>query len=69
MFEGKEIDGKIGDVGHYFVDVSDKGEVEIGVSVKINLVAEAKKLAAKTATPIDDQAIAWLEKLMGATSA
>lgn len=65
MFEGKELEGKIGDVGGYSVDLTEKGELEVSVMVKVDLVAEAKKLAAKTGTPIDDQAIAWLEKLMG----
>jgi hypothetical protein len=65
MFEGKELEGKIGDVGAYSVDLTSKGEVEIMVGVKIDLVAEAKKLAAKTSTPLDDKAIAWLEILMG----
>lgn len=64
MLEGKELEGKIGNVGEYFVDANDKGEIEIGVSVKIDLLAEIKKLAAKSQTPIDDAAIAWIEKLI-----
>lgn len=63
--EGKELDGKIGEYGAYSIDLNDKGELELAIGLKIDLVAEAKKLAAKTGTPIDDQAIAWLEKLMG----
>lgn len=69
MLEGKEFEHKIGEYGSASVDLTDNGEVEIAIAVKINLVEEAKKLAAKTATPIDDQAIAWLEKLMIAKSA
>lgn len=65
MLEGKEVDVKIGEYGSASVDLNAKGEVEIAVAIKVDLVAEAKKLAAKSATPIDDQAIAWLEKLMG----
>jgi hypothetical protein len=65
MLDGKELDGKIGDVGEYYVDVSDKGIVEIGVSIKVDLIAEALKLAEKTGTPVDDQAIKWLSVLMG----
>lgn len=65
MLEGKELEGQIGEFGGYAADINDKGQLEISLSVKIDLVAEAKKLAAKTATPVDDQAIAWLEKLMG----
>jgi hypothetical protein len=64
MFEGKEVQGTIGSVGQYSVDLTAQGELEVMVGLKINLVDEAKKLAAKTATPIDDTAIAWLEKLM-----
>ncbi|HEY8272160.1 MAG TPA: hypothetical protein VIG33_14820 [Pseudobdellovibrionaceae bacterium] len=64
MLEGKEAEGSFGGFGGYSVDITDKGLLEIGVSVRIDLVAEAKKLAEKTATPIDDTAIAWLEKLM-----
>ncbi len=65
MLEGKEFEGKIGSVGAYSADLDDKGNLEIMIGVKIDLVEEAKKLAVKTSTPIDDQAIAWLEKLMG----
>jgi|KBSSwiStaDraftv2_1062776.scaffolds.fasta_scaffold6519531_1 hypothetical protein len=65
MLEGKEVEGKIGEIGEYYVDLNDKGEIEVAVSLKIDLVKEAKKLAASTGTPIDDTAIAWLEKLMG----
>lgn len=63
MLEGKEVQGKIGDVGSYSVDVDAQGNLEVMVGVKVNLVAEAKKLAAKTQTPVDDAAIAWLEKI------
>ena len=55
MLEGREVDGKIGEVGGYFLDVNDKGDFELGVSVKINLVDEPKKLAVS-------KNIAWLEK-------
>lgn len=68
MLEGREVEGKIGEYGGYHVDIDDKGHLEIAVSVKVNLVAEAKKLAAKTSTPIDDAAIAWLEKIQGAAA-
>jgi hypothetical protein len=65
MIEGKELEGKIGDVGEYFVDVDDHGVVQIGMTIKVDLIAEAKKLAAKTGTPLDDQALAWLALIMG----
>lgn len=63
MLEGKEVQGQIGEYGEYYADVAVSGHVEVGVVVRINLVAEAKKLAAKTSTPIDDKAIEWLESL------
>lgn len=63
MLEGKEVSGKIGEYGEYSVDVNAAGVIEALVLVRVDLVAEAKKLAAKTSTPIDDQAIAWLETL------
>lgn len=62
--EGKELEGKIGDGAlGYSVDLSDKGV--LAIAVEVDLVVAAKALAAKTGTPIDDTAIAWLEKLMG----
>lgn len=65
MLDGKEVQGKIGEYGSYEVDVNAQGKVVAKVEIEIDLIAEAKKLAAKTATPIDDVAIAWLEKISG----
>lgn len=62
--ELQKIEGKIGTIGTYEESISAEGVLKLLVGVEINLVEEAKKLAAKTETPIDDQAIAWLEKLM-----
>lgn len=64
MFEGKELEGKIGSVGSYSADVNGQGVIELSVGVKIDLIAELEKLALKTQTPIDDQAIAWVKKLL-----
>lgn len=64
MLEGKELDKKIGEYGHVSVDVTSELKVKISAEVEIDLVAEAKKLAAKTKTPVDDVAIAWLEKIV-----
>ncbi len=55
MLEGKEVDGKIGELGGYFVDVSDNGDLEIGVSIKVNLFDELDKLAEK-------KDLGWLKK-------
>lgn len=65
MLEGKELETKIGEFGAVSFDITDKGMLKISAEIQIDLVAEAKKLAAKTATPIDDAAIAWLEKISG----
>lgn len=35
LLEGKEVEGKIGEVGGYFVDVSKDGMVEVGVSIEV----------------------------------
>lgn len=64
MLEGKELEYKFGEYGSASVDLSDKGIVEVAVGVRVDLIAEVKKLAAKTATPIDDAAIAWLEGMI-----
>ena len=63
MLEGKEFETKIGEYGSASVDVTPELKVKVEVSIEVDLIAEAKKLAAKTETPIDDAAIAWLEKI------
>jgi hypothetical protein len=69
MLEGKELETKIGEFGSAFVDVNDSLVLEIGLSAKVDLVAELKKIAAKTSTPVDDVAIAWIEKVLAAKKA
>ncbi len=64
MLEGNEVDVNLGSVGHATLDIDGKGNLSVGLSAKINLVDELKKLAEKTSTPIDDAAIAWVEKLL-----
>jgi hypothetical protein len=64
MLEGKEVSGKVGEYGEYSVDVSAQGKVEAILVLKVDILAEVKKLAEKSKTPLDDQAIAWLEKLL-----
>lgn len=80
FLEGKEIDGKIGDEGSYFMDVDAKGNVVIeaaytkqvsGAEVKASLQAKAslftiaEGIAAKTGTPWDDKLVAGLKSLLG----
>ena len=63
--EGNEFEKKIGDYGAAIVDLDDKGMLTVSVGVKVDLLAEVEKLAAKTKTTIDDAAIAWLKGLVG----
>lgn len=65
MLEGKEVDVALGSVGRASVDINDKGEVEISVSAKIDLLGELHKLAAKSGTKLDDVVVAAIEKLLG----
>lgn len=66
VLEGKEFEKNIGEYGSASVDVTGDLKVVVALEVTVDLIAEAKKLAAKTSTPIDDQAIAWLELLVKA---
>lgn len=63
--EGKELEGKIGNVGTYFVDADDKGNIEIGVSVKVDLIAELQKLAEKSGKAWLKAGADGLAKLLG----
>ena len=64
MLDGKELVGQIGNVGSYSADIDDAGILELSVGIKIDLVAELEKLAAKTETPVDDKAIAWVKSML-----
>ena len=64
MLEGKEVEVQIGRFGSAAVDVRSDLKVVASVSFEVDLIAEVKKLCEKTQTPIDDAAIAWLEKLV-----
>lgn len=65
MFEGKELEGKIGNFGEYAVDVTEKGTLKASVSIEVDIIAELEKAAAKTQTPMDDMAMAWVKKVLG----
>lgn len=67
MLEGKELEKKFSESVVVAVDVTP--ELKVVASLEIDLIAEAKKLAEKTSTPIDDTAIEWLEKIVKAASA
>lgn len=67
--EGKEFETKIGEYGSASVDVKPDLKVAVALQVEVDLIAEVKKLADKTKTPIDNQVIEWLEKLVKAPQA
>lgn len=66
MLEGSELEQKIGEYGAFVVDVTPELKVVVSAKIEVDLLAEIKKLAAKTETPIDDATVAWLEKLVKA---
>ena len=69
MLEGPEFEQKIGQVGAVIVDVTPELKLSISAKVEVDLIGELKKLAEKSATPIDDAALAWIEKLVKAGNA
>lgn len=66
MFEGKEIDKKLGEYGNLSVDLTPQLKLKVAVGLEVDLVDELKKLAEKTKTPIDNHVAEWLEKLAAA---
>jgi hypothetical protein len=79
MLEGKELEGKIGEVGSYSVDVDKTGLVKLEVSaskelegIKLNSSNSAEisifvlleKVAQKTEAKWDDAAVAQLKALL-----
>ncbi len=69
VLEGNEFEQKIGQVGAVIVDVTPELKLSISAKVEVDLIGELKKLAEKTATPIDDAALLWIEKLVKAGNA
>ena len=81
MFEGNEVEGKIGEDGSYFLDVDAKGKVKAGINYKKNIgelasistsnaletdiFAIARMVVKKTGATWDDTLEAALEKLLG----
>lgn len=65
MLEGKELEGNIGSVGTYSVDVDADGIVTAGVGFKVDVLDLLEKLAAKTGTTLDDSLVAGIKKLLG----
>ena len=64
MLDGKEVSGQIGSFGQYFVDVSDVGTLEVGLSLKIDIIAELRKLAAKSSNKLDDGVVDIIAHLL-----
>ena len=80
MLEGKEVQGKIGDIGTYEIDIDAKGAVKFSVSINkdfgfgklsstnsmdTNVFTIAEEIAKKTKTTWDDKAIAGIKKILG----
>ncbi len=80
MLEGKEVEGKIGEVGNYGIDVDVKGNVKVDViaakdlghtkvsnvlAIETNIFAVAEEIAKKTQTTWDDSAVAGLKAILG----
>ena len=67
LLEGKELEKQFSESVKVSVDVTP--DLKVKLEAEIDLIAEVKKLAAKTSTPIDDTVIEWLEKITKAASA
>ena len=80
MLEGKELEGKIGEVGSYSVDVDKNGLVKLEVlaskelegiklnsanSAEISIFVLLEKVAAKTEAKWDDAVVAQLKAILG----
>lgn len=65
MLEGIEFQKELGDAGKVSVDLTPELKViaEVAFKKEIDLIAVIKELAEKTATPIDDKVIEFLEKI------
>jgi hypothetical protein len=64
MLEGKELDKKLGEYGSAFVDINDQLMLEIGVSAKVDILAEAEKLALKSGNSLAVKAVEILNGLL-----
>jgi hypothetical protein len=61
MLEGKEFEQALGEFGSAYADLSAQGVLEIGVSAKVDLIAELKKLALRSDNSLDDKLIEMIE--------
>ena len=80
MLEGKEVEGKIADVGSYYLDADASGMVKIGLEfakefdvakvksvneVEVHVMSILEKVAAQTKQTWDDAAVAQMKALLG----
>jgi len=80
ILEGKEVEGKIGDVGSYSIDATKEGKVLIALSVEkdfggalvksvnsveADLFSILEKVVAKTEAKWDDAVVAQLKAILG----
>lgn len=80
MLEGKELEGKIGEVGEYFVDVEKTGQVTISLTAKkelegvlvssenkavVNVITLLEKVTAKTEAKWDEAVVAQIKTVLG----
>lgn len=80
MLEGKELEGKIGEVGEYFVDVEKNGQVTISLTAKkelegvlvssenkavVNVITLLEKVAAKTEAKWDEAVVDQIKTILG----
>lgn len=65
MLDGKEVEHKLGEYGTVSVDVDAKGVVEVAASVKVDLIAELEKLAARSDNSVDDKIVALVKAALG----
>lgn len=66
VLDGVEFQKELGDAGSIKIDVTPELKVvaEVAVKKEIDLLAIIKELAEKSATPIDDKVIEFLEKII-----
>lgn len=81
ILEGKEVEGKIGDVADYYIDVDEAGKVVVSLiakkvidshtslssenKVETDLFVILEKITAKTKTTLDDKAVATIKAILG----
>lgn len=61
MLEGKEIDLPIGSMGRFVLDINEKGVMDVGATIRVDLVTEAVKLANKHP---ENKALGFVKKIL-----